>query len=234
MYLYGGKTNGNYTTHSLYQLKQISKDDGKYMDIEKLDSMKFSRAYQGASLITFNKQKYLLAVGGQQTHKSASIPNFGKDSDSISVASSVFETEVPRYCIAECELYDIKNNKWIELPQLTVKKSNTSVCQLEGSSVVYCFGGWNGKNSVNSIEKCNIVDFIGDDSTNETSSELGEEAKVDVFFETKRSHSDKSSSKSHTRWIPIVVREAGVLTSAPNYRLFKACNSIGCIALDEN
>ncbi|CAI2359765.1 unnamed protein product [Moneuplotes crassus] len=235
VYLYGGKTNGNYTTHSTYQLKQVNKEEGKYINIEKLDSLKYSRAYHGATIVKIDKAKYLLAVGGQQTHKSVHLPSFARDSDSESVASSVFETEVPRYSINECEIYDIKNNKWIELPQLNTKRSNTSVCQLEGSSVVYCFGGWNGKFSINSIERCDISYYLSDDSTIETSSDRVEELKADNFLDARRSHSTKSGSKSGgSKWTPIVVREAGVLTSAPNYRLFGPCNSIGCIALDEN
>jgi hypothetical protein len=39
---------------------------------------------------------------------------------------------------------------------------------------------------------------------------------------------------SITTWTPIVVKEAGLMTSAPNYRLFAPINSIGWIAMDEN
>ena len=234
VYLFGGKTDGNYTTQRTSQLKQVKKDEGKFIDIEKLESMKFSRAYHGAAMVNYNKQKYLLAIGGQQTQKAAAMPSFGKDSDSESVCSSVFEMNVPRYCISECEIFDIKNNKWIEIPELTSKRSNTSVWQLEGSSVVFWFGGWNGKNSVNSIEKLDLKEYLENKTSSETSIELGEETKSDSSLKIQKSRSTQSEKKISLTWISVVVREAGVLTSAPNYRLFAAWNSIGCIALDEN
>lgn len=78
----------------------MSGDEGKKIEISKLDSMKNSRAYHGACMIEYNNHKYLIAVGGQQTQKSLQMA-FGKDSDTMTVSSSGYEVEVPRNCITE-------------------------------------------------------------------------------------------------------------------------------------
>lgn len=234
VYLFGGKTDGNFTTNRTYQLKQVSKEEGKEIEITKLDNMKSTRAYHGSCMIDYKSSKYIIAVGGQQSLKSMGFGHL-KDSDTVSMSSSGFEVEIPRHCISECELYDIANNKWIELPSLCSKKSNTSVWVLENTTIVYCFGGWNGKNSVNSIERLNIAEFISaDDLTNEGLSETGEETKAPASSKAEKSNSAGNKKVLKTTWTPIVVREAGMMSSAPNYRLFSAVNSIGCIALDSN
>lgn len=136
VYLYGGKTTRGCTTGT-YQLKQVSKDDGKIIEIEKLDSMKFARAYHGGLFFTYNKDKFLLAVGGQQTQKILSLALGNKDIDTMTVSSTGYENEAPTQCIAECEMYDINRKKWIQLPDLVIKKSHTSLCALEGTTIIY-------------------------------------------------------------------------------------------------
>lgn len=81
--------------------------------------MKSSRAYHGGCFVEYMKMKYIIAVGGQQTQKSSHMVALSKkDSDTVSASSSGFELDIPRNCIPNCELYDIKNNKWIKLPDL--------------------------------------------------------------------------------------------------------------------
>lgn len=61
-----------------------------------------------------------------------------------------------------------------------------------------------------------------------------EESKFDVNMSRAKSSSTVLNPPKIKTWTPISVREAGDLSSAPNYRLFSQCNSIGCVALDEN
>lgn len=235
VYLFGGKTDGNYTTNKWYSLKQVTKEEGKDIEIKKLSSMNNSRAYHGACKISLKGQKYIVAVGGQQTLKDSSHSGFKKDhSDTISQSSSGFAVDIPRVWMAQWEVYDITNDKWCELPELWNKKSNTSVCALEGTSIVYCFGGWNGKSSVNAIERLNIADYIQiDDTSFECSSEKAEETKI-MDTQINKKYSQASHKDFMTTWTLIVVKEVGVMTSAPNYRLLSPVNSAGCIALDGN
>jgi hypothetical protein len=177
VYLFGGKTDGNYTTKSTYQLKQITKEeDGKKIEIKQLKNMKSSRAYFGSCFLKIKGKKYFIAVGGQQTQKAARPEFFQEKSDTVSMSSSGFEVDVPRLCITDCEIYDISADKWTPLPELCTKRSNTSLCTIPGTTIVYSFGGWNGKNSVNAIERLDVREFIeGDDSfDNSTESQVGE------------------------------------------------------------
>lgn len=237
VYMFGGKTDGNYTTRRCYQLKQVNRDEGKFVDIKKMDSMLTSRAYFGACSIEYKKNKYILAAGGQQTQKALNMNAFGKDnSDTVSMSSSGFDVDVPRNCIAECEVYDITNNKWLELPDLCHKKSNTSICALKGTTIVYCFGGWNGKTSVNAIERLNVADYLNDMNNGvEWRSDTGEENKdVPPMAKIDKNYSAGNKKYKNLTWTKIVVKEAGALEMVPSYRLFGAFNSIGCVALDEN
>lgn len=75
--------------------------------------------------------------------------------------------------------------------------------------------------------------MIQDTSALEITNDNFEESKMGKV-KTDKSLSVGQKGAAKITWTPIVVKEAGVLTSAPNYRLFKACNSVGCISLDEN
>ena len=102
VYLFGGKTDGNYTTKTAYQLKQISQEEeGKKIEIKKLDSMKSSRAYFGSCFLKFKDRRYIVAVGGQQTQRAAKPEFFQDKSDTVSMSSSGFEVDVPRLCITD-------------------------------------------------------------------------------------------------------------------------------------
>ena len=100
------------------------------------------------------------------------------------------------------------------------------MCQLEGSTVVYCFGGWNGKNSVNAIEMLDLYEYISSEIADETKID-DEESKINFTVMRGKSNSTVLSAAKVKTWIPISVKEAGDLSSAPNYRLFNQCNSIG-------
>lgn len=72
------------------------------------------------------------------------------------------------------------------------------------------------------------------DSSDETRIDSKEESKFDFNMSKAKSNSTVLNPPKIKTWTSISVREAGDLSSAPNYRLFSQCNSIGCVALDEN
>ena len=148
------------------------------------------------------------------------------------MSSSGYEIDIPRKWIADCEIYDIENKKWHQLPELCNKKSNLSVWALAGTTIVYCFGGWNGKTSTNSIERINIAEYMQlDEASNEVNSD-GEEL-VKQIKSTKMDKNNSERKQIKGTWTNIVLREAGSLETTPNYRLFNSWNSIGCVALDD-
>lgn len=233
IYIFGGKTDGNYTTNRAYYLNQVNRSEGKFMEVHKLSNMQACRAYHGACWVDFKKNRYIWVAGGEQSAKKP--PGKNKDNfETESMTSSGYEIEIPRKWIADWEVYDIQSNKWFPLPDLCNKKSNISLWALAGTSIVYCFGGWNGKTSVNSIERIDISSYIHiEEDLNEVNSD-GEE----FVKQTKSSKLDKSNSEGISKqikgtWTSIVVREAGTLDTSPNYRIFSAWNSIGCVALDD-
>ena len=55
------------------------------------------------------------------------------------------------YCINQCESYDIKSDKWKEIPKLNEGKKCVTACMCNNS--IYCFGGVIGIYSTDTIEK---------------------------------------------------------------------------------
>lgn len=217
IYLVGGKTDGNFTTPNLYQLKQVAQEEGKQIDIKKLAPMTSTRAYHGSVLIHFKDAKFLVVAGGQQTKR------LRKTDSSMTGDSSDFsaelEADLPRVPLAECELYDVAADRWTELPKLKHKKSNVALCQMGETGVVYCFGGWDGRESVNHIERLYIGDFA-----------TGLEAAMPAGpGEEAKSGSKAGPGKGATlgTWTEVLVKEAGLLGGAPDSTLFRAANSMG-------
>lgn len=220
IYLIGGKTDLNTTTNRAYSLSQVNKADGKYMEMQSLANMQSSRAYHGVCMAEFNGSKYIVAVGGEQTQTDFKLSK--DNSDTVSMSSSGYDLDLPRKCIGDCELYDVAGNKWSKLPSATAK-SKAAVCTFKGTPIVYSFGGWNGKTIISAIERLDLTEFT---KVEELKEDLQEEAK-DPLGKMEKFFSAGYKAKSKAAWTEIVVREAGTLDAAPNYRLFSACHSIG-------
>ena len=87
IYIFGGKTDGNYTTNRAYYLNQVNKSEGKFIEINKLSNMLTSRAYHGAWMVDYKKSKYILAVGGEQSQSSKKLANLNKDNSDTKTIS---------------------------------------------------------------------------------------------------------------------------------------------------
>jgi hypothetical protein len=227
IYLIGGRTDGNFTTHKVYQLHQVNKEDGKHMDIKKLASMISSRAYHAARLLTYKDSKYIIAVGGQQTRISPKLASLTKDSsDTMSVSSADIELD--------CEIYDIARDKWIALPNLNTKKSSMTICQMSDSSIVYSFGGWTGTKSTNEIERVDISSYTTADDKFDVMSAKDEEIKFTPSPGFDKAHSEGGKKKPILgNWDMVIVKQAGTIGATPDMTLFNSANSMGCVCLDD-
>ena len=243
IYIIGGKTNKNTSTYCCYQLNQVAKEDGKYIEIKKLERMVSSRAYHAAHMMNYRDKKYIIVAGGKQIKK---IYNHKSSSDSLSVSSTDFagESSISKSdsfgvsnskLISHSEIYDIEQDKWIQLPDLWHKKSNSALWQMHDTGIVYWFGGWDGHNSVNHIERLYVGDYIGTgEATQHTNSAKSDEFDFNLSRGGSPSQSDGGTTVSVVTWNMVSLKPAGVFGQTPNSAIFKAANSMGWVWLDDS